>query len=185
MSDQVKTDLSLYSNQWYKPGNPFKRALWYFFNAAFFLNPFFPFSGIKKGMLRLFGAKVGKGVVIKPAVNIKYPWKLKIGDHVWIGEKVWIDNLDEVVIGSHCCLSQGALLLCGNHNYKKKTFDLIVSPITLEQGAWVGAKAVVGPGSVLKSHAVLSAGSVCSGTLEAYSVYAGNPAQKIRERKME
>ncbi|MDZ7624210.1 MAG: hypothetical protein U5J96_07185 [Ignavibacteriaceae bacterium] len=81
--------------------------------------------------LRFFGAKVGKGVIIKPCVNIKYPWFLEIGDNVWIGEEVWIDNLGKVKIGNNVCLSQGALLLCGNHNYKKETFDLIVGDITL------------------------------------------------------
>ena len=60
-------------------------------------------------------------------MNIKYPWFLAIGDHTWIGEKVWIDNLAEVAIGANCCVSQGAMLLCGNHNYKKSTFELFQS----------------------------------------------------------
>ena len=118
----MKTDLSKYDNRWYKPGNPVKRALWYFCNVFFVLNPWNPFSGLKKAILRLFGAKIGKGVVIKPAVNIKYPWKLEIGDYVWIGENAWIDNLGKVTIGSNSCISQGALLLCGNHNYKRENF---------------------------------------------------------------
>ncbi|HCA83156.1 MAG TPA: colanic acid biosynthesis acetyltransferase WcaF [Flavobacteriales bacterium] len=176
------TDLSTYSNSWYHPGSAVKRVVWYGVNALFFLNPLFPFSGAKVFFLKLFGAEIGTGVVIKPGVNIKYPWKLKIGDHVWIGEKVWIDNLGQVNIGDHCCLSQGAFLLCGNHDYTKTGFDLIVKDITLENGVWIGAKAIVAPGTVLHSHAVLTAGSMASGELEAYSIYGGNPAQKIRER---
>ena len=99
----------------------------------------------------MFGAKIGEGVIIKPKVSVKYPWKLEIGANTWIGENVWIDNLDVVKIGSNCCLSQGALLLSGNHNYKKKSFDLLVRPITLEDGAWVGARAIVVQGVVMKS----------------------------------
>lgn len=179
-----KTDLSKYSNSWYDPGSAVTRGLWYLINACFFLNPLFPFSKAKIFLLTIFGAKVGKGVVIKPRVNIKYPWRLAIGNHVWIGEEVWIDNLAQVAIGDHCCISQGAFLLCGNHNYTKSAFDLIVKDITLEEGVWIGAKAIVAPGAICHSHAVLSAGSMGYGELEAYSVYAGNPAQKIRERKI-
>lgn len=179
------TDLSKYDNSDYEPGNAILRVFWYFINALVFLNPLLPWSGIKVFLLRIFGAKVGKGVVIKPRINIKYPWYLEIGDFCWIGEEVWIDNLTQVKIGNNVCISQGAMLLTGNHNYKKPTFDLITQPIVLENGAWVGAKSVVLPGSCLRSHAVLAVGSVASGVLEAYSIYQGNPAQKVRERNME
>ena len=92
-----QTDLSKYDNSWYKPGgNPLSRLMWYFVNALFFINPLNPFSGLKVFWLKLFGAKIGKGVIIKPGVNIKYPWHLSIGNHCWIGEKVWIDNLTPV-----------------------------------------------------------------------------------------
>ena len=181
----MKTDLSSYNNSWYKPGNPIKRACWYFANLFFMLNPWNPFSGLKKLILRLFGAKIGKGVVIKPSVNIKYPWKLEIGDYVWIGENVWIDNLGKVKIGNNACISQGALLLCGNHNYKKSTFDLLVGDITLEEGVWIGAKAIVTPRITCHSHAILTAGSVATTNLEAYGIYQGNPAVKIRMREIQ
>jgi len=179
-----KTDLSSYNNDWYNPGNPVKRGIWYLVNVFFFLSPWMPFSGLKKGLLRMFGAKVGKGVVIKPRVNIKYPWKLTIGDHVWIGEAVWIDNLEQVTIASNCCLSQGAMLLCGNHNYTLPTFDLMVKPIQLEEGAWIGAHAVVCPGVVCKSHSILAVNSVAVSNLDAYGIYQGNPAQKVKERSI-
>jgi putative colanic acid biosynthesis acetyltransferase WcaF len=107
-----------------------------------------------------------------------------VGDYTWIGEDVWIDNLDEVHIGAHCCLSQGSFLLCGNHDYKKSTFDLITKPITLEDGAWVGAKSIVCPGVILKSHTVLSVGSVATQSLEAHSIYQGNPAVLVRKREI-
>lgn len=184
MSKQ-KTNLASYDNSWYNPGGAFKRAMWYCVNVSFFLNPLMPFSGLKKFWLRAFGAKIGTGVVIKPSVNIKYPWMLEIGNHVWIGEQVWIDNLADVKIGDNCCLSQGAMLLCGNHNFKKTTFDLIVKPITLEEGAWVGAKSVVCPGVTCKSHSVLAVGSMAVTDLDEYSIYQGNPATKVKERDIE
>ena len=177
-----KTDLSEYHNNYYKPGSFVKISLWYFFNIIFFKSYWFPLSRIKVNILRLFGAKIGIGVVIKPSVNIKYPWNLKIGDHVWIGEKVWIDNLDLVTISDHSCISQGAMLLCGNHNFSSSSFDLIIKPILLENGVWIGAKSTVCPGVKIFSHAVLTAGSIATSNLESYSIYQGNPAIKIKDR---
>jgi putative colanic acid biosynthesis acetyltransferase WcaF len=136
-------------------------------------------------LLRLFGAKIGKGVNIKQKVNIKYPWKLTIGDYSWIGEKVWIDNLDQVIIGKNCCLSQESMLLCGNHDFKKTTFDLITKPITLKNGSWIGAKSVVCPGVTLEENSILSVGSVATGNLDSNSIYQGNPAIKIKDRVLE
>jgi putative colanic acid biosynthesis acetyltransferase WcaF len=180
-----KTALDKFDNSWYKPGSYLKRFTWYLTNLLLFKSRFFPLYGPKVWMLRSFGAKVGQGVVIKPSVNIKYPWKLTIGDHVWIGEDVWIDNLDEVKIGNHCCISQGALLLTGNHHYKKPSFDLIIKPITLEDGVWVGAKCVVTQGVICHSHSMLAVSSVASSNLKEYTIYRGNPALAIKERVIE
>lgn len=177
------TRLDRFNNDWYQPGSPIRRVVWYCLNAVF-LNSAFPVVSFKLFLLRLFGARVGKGVVIKPYVNIKYPWKLWIGDHVWIGEKVWIDNLADVHIGNHVCISQGAMLLCGNHNYKKSTFDLIIGKISIQDGAWIGAQSTVCPGVNVHSHAVLTVGSVATTHLEAFGIFQGNPAVKVKERVM-
>lgn len=155
------------------------RFLWYFINIIFFKSSLFPFNSLKLFLLRLFGCSLGKGVVIKPNVNIKYPWKLSLGNYVWIGEQVWIDNLDNVTIGNHVCISQGAILICGSHDYKKPSFDLITKEIILNDGVWVGAKSIILPGVVAESHAILSAGSVMSKNLENYTIYRGNPAKKV------
>ena len=179
-----KTDLSKYDNTWYHPGKKVVCVLWYFANELVLKNTLIPFSFPRKFVLKIFGTKIGKGVIIKPGVNIKYPWFLEIGNHVWIGENVWIDNLYNVKIKDHVCVSQGAMLLCGNHDYKKTSFDLIVKGIILEEGAWVGAKSVVCPGVTLKSHAILAAGSIATKDLERYSIYQGNPAVKTRERNI-
>lgn len=180
-----KVDLNSYNNSWYKPGNKLKIFAWYWVNELMLKNTLFPFSKLKVNVLRYFGAKIGQGVTIKPGVNIKYPWFLEIGNHCWIGEGVWIDNLDHVFIGNHVCISQGTMLLCGNHNFKTPTFDLIIKPIILEDGSWVGAKSIVCPGVTLKTHSILTVGSVANKDLDAYSIYKGNPALKIKLRKIE
>jgi putative colanic acid biosynthesis acetyltransferase WcaF len=177
------TDLSRFNNSWYKPGGRLRRSLWYAVHELFICSGH-PISGLRVFLLRLFGAEIGKGVVIKPRVRVKYPWKLKVGSHSWIGEDVWIDNLGEVSIGDNCCLSQGAMLLCGNHNYKRSTFDLMVGDITLEDGVWIGAKSVVCPGVICRSHSILSVGSIASTTLDSFGIYRGNPAVKVKEREI-
>ena len=185
MHSRIATNLSTYNNRWYNPGGgSMKRLLWYFVNVLFFINPLNPISGIKVLLLKWFGAKIGKGVVVKPGVNIKYPWNLEVGDYSWIGERVWIDNLDRVVIGAHCCLSQGTLLLNGNHHYGKATFDLMVKPNVLCDGVWLGAQSVVVGGVVCGSHSVLGVMSVASHNMDAYFIYRGNPAVKIKERPL-
>lgn len=185
MSTKKTTDLSTFSNNWYNPGTAPRRALWYVASIVLFNNPLLPFSTLKRFLLRTFGARVGKSVVIKPSVRIKYPWKLVIGNNTWIGEDVWIDNLGLVTIGANVCVSQGALLLCGNHDYKKTSFDLMVGDITLEDGAWIGAKSIVTGNVTVHSHAILTAGSVATAHLDAYTIYKGNPATAIRERHIE
>jgi putative colanic acid biosynthesis acetyltransferase WcaF len=182
----ARTDLSTYDNSWYKPGRGIViRAIWYLVNAIFFINPVLHANGLKKMLLRLFGSKVGKGVVLKPGINIKYPWNLEIGDHAWIGERVWLDSLAKIRVGPHACLSQGAFLLTGNHRFDRSGFDLEIKEINLEAGAWIGAKAIVCPGVNCKDHAVLAVGSVATSDLEPFSVYQGNPAIKVKERTIQ
>ena len=183
-----KVDLSSYRNEWYKPeigASRLKQVAWYYINILFFTSYWLPVSGIKRILLQAFGATLGKGVVIKPGVNIKYPWKLKAGDHCWLGEGVWIDNLADVQLGNSVCLSQGAFILTGNHHHGKVGFDLIVKPVTLEDGVWIGAKAIVCPGVTARSHAVLTVQSVAATDLESYSIYKGNPAVFYKTRNIQ
>lgn len=182
----TKTDLSNFNNRWYTPkAGKMKIILWFLVNALILRSALNPFSGLKRWWLTLFGARLGKEIVFKPSINVKYPWLLTIGDYSWIGENVWIDNLTDVRIGSHVCLSQGAMLLTGNHNYKKSSFDLKVGSIILEDGAWIGANCTICPGVTVGSHAVLSVGSVATSDLEPYTVYQGNPAKAIRKRNID
>lgn len=178
-----KVDLSVYQNPEYNPGAGLpKRLLWMMISWTLFQSYILPVSSFKRSLLRLFGAKVGRRVVIKPAVLIKHPWYLTIGDNTWIGEGVWIDNLVRVEIGSNVCISQGAMLLTGNHNYKSREFDLIMKSITIDSGAWIGAKSIVCPGVQCGFQSVLTVGSVATKNLESNHIYTGNPAQLVRER---
>ena len=174
--------LSHLDNTWYKSGGMVKKILWYFTNVIFF-KTLLPFpSVVKVKLLRVFGAKIGHDVVIKPDVNIKYPWFLEIGDFCWIGECVWIDNLTIVKLGNNVVLSQGSYLLTGSHNYKKKDFSLMLNKIVLEDGVWIGAKSIVCPGVTCESHSILAVGSVATKGMSEYGVYQGNPAAFKRKR---
>lgn len=156
-------------------------ALWIVVQEAL-LRSFLPGSAHRRLLLRMFGARIGRGVVIKPRVRVKFPWKLEVGDHSWIGEGVWIDNLAPVRIGSNCCVSQEAYLCTGSHDWSKPTFDLIVQPIELRDGAWVAARGVLGPGVVVGEGAVLLLGGVATKPLEPWIIYSGSPAQPVRRR---
>ncbi|MHA6249256.1 WcaF family extracellular polysaccharide biosynthesis acetyltransferase [Pontibacter sp. CAU 1760] len=183
--ERKQVNLAAYDNSWFNTGaGGIKRTLWFFVNVVFFVNPLNPVSAIKVLLLKLFGARVGAGVVIKPGVNIKYPWLLSIGNHVWVGENVWIDNLTAITIADNVVLSQGAMLLTGSHNFKRVTFDLQVSEIILEEGVWIGAKATVCPGVICGSHSVLAVGSVATKNMDPYTIYQGSPAIPKRPREI-
>jgi len=178
-----KVNLSRFENTGFDRGaSRFKEALWVLVRCLFFA-PVLPLpSGFRVFWLRMFGAKIGRGVIIRSKVNITFPWKLAIGDHVWIGEECWLLNLEKISIGDNVCLSQRAFLCTGNHDYKSPTFDLIVKPIQVEAGAWVGAGAFVGPGVNVGSHAILTAGSIATTDLQPFGIYRGNPAILVRQR---
>ena len=147
----------------------------------FFRSGLIPFSSVLVAILKLFGAKIGKEVRIKPYIYIHYPWRLHIGDYSWLAE-CRIENLAQVTIGKNVCVSQNSMILTGNHDYKKSGFDLITKPILLEDGVWIGAKAVVCPGVTAHSHSVLTVGSVATKDLSSYAIYQGNPAVRVKER---
>lgn len=149
---------------------------------AIFIGSRIPGSAHRQLLLRLFGARIGEGVCIKPAVRVTFPWRLSIGDHSWIGEDVWIDNLEHVEIGRNCCISQGAYLCTGSHDWSRQSFDLIVRPIVIGDCAWIAAKACVAPGVSCGIGAVLSLGSVATADLAPWNIYSGTPAVAVRTR---
>ena len=181
----MPVDLSRFDNSWYSPGKPrIVHVLWYFWGLPLLRSSLIPSSSFRRWLLRLFGARVGHGVVIKPGTRVKYPWLLAVGNHSWIGEDAWIDNLAPVTIGSNACISQGAYLCTGNHDWTDPHFGLIVRPITIGDSAWVGARSVVCPGAIFSEGSVSAAGSVAAGTLLPYTIYAGNIAAAVRTRQI-
>jgi putative colanic acid biosynthesis acetyltransferase WcaF len=176
-------DLSVPDNSEFDKGRPFvARLLWHFLGAPLVSSRLLPISALKAHVLRLFGAKVGRGCYFKPGIRVKFPWYLSIGDHCWIGEDAWIDNLCMVTIGSHVCISQGAYLCTGNHDWTTRNMKLFRRPIFLLNGCWVGARATVCPGVTLESNAILSAGAVTARNIPANEIWAGNPASLVRNR---
>lgn len=182
-SKQNSVRLATFNGSNFDKGAGFlKITLWYFVNALLVRASWNPFMGIKIVLLRMFGAKIGKGLVIKNNVVIKSPWNLTVGDDCWLGEDCWIDNLDKVCIGNNVCISQGALLLTGNHDYTVSSMPYRNAAITLEDGAWIGAKAVVCPGVTVRRNAILTVGSVATKEMEENGIYQGNPAVRVRTR---
>jgi len=175
-------ELSRFQNSEFDRSRPkWIEALWIVL-AALVVSSWVPGSAHRRLLLKAFGAKIGTGVIIKPKVRIKFPWRLEIGDHSWIGEDAWIDNLALVKIGSNACISQGAYLCTGSHDWSSPTFDLIVKPITIADGAWVAAKSTVGPGVTVGEGAVLGLGSTTSKDLDPWSIYSGAPAEFLKKR---
>lgn len=184
-SEVVQVSLAEYRcGQYQPPAGTVARAIWYVVNALVFDSWWCPWSVMKVSILRFFGAKVGVGVIIKPRVSIKYPWRLSIGSHVWIGEGVRIDNLAHVTIGSNVCLSQEAFLLTGNHDYSDPAFGLMLGEICLEEGVWICAKAVVCPNVKCRRNSVLTVGGVLRGDAAENGIYSGNPAVFARPRNI-
>lgn len=180
---QRKVNLAAFTTGNFDKGAGFmKAAVWYIVNALLVRASWNPIGSIKRVLLKLFGAKIGKGLVIKNNVIIKSPWNLTVGDNCWIGENVWIDNLDKVEIGSNVCISQGALLITGNHDYTKSSFPYRNAPITVEDGAWIGANATVTAGVTIARNCVITVGSVVTKSTEPDMIYQGNPAKAIRKR---
>ena len=150
--------------------------------ASIYFTSGLPGSTPRIWLLRMFGAQIGAGVVVKPRVRVTFPWRLSVGKDSWIGEGVWIDNLTDVNIGRDCCLSQGAYLCTGSHDWSVETFDLLLGPIVVEDGAWIGAFAKISPNVVIERDVVVALGSVLTSSASAGKVYSGNPAIPVRDR---
>ncbi len=185
MQDRKTVNNAIYKTSINVGASKFKQVQFsprYYANIVFFISAWIPISRFKVFLLRLFGARYGqRGMIIKPSVNIKYPWKLEVGNHTWIGEGVWIDNLADVRIGNNVTLSQGCMILTAGHNHKLETFDYLPRPVVLEDGVWITAKALVF-GVTCKSHSILGVNSVAEKDLEPYSINKGNPAVKVGNR---
>jgi len=181
-------DLSLFDNtvdSTYNIGRSLiVRLAWFLLGSPLLRCSILPSSAFRRTLLGWFGAEIGEGVVIKPGARVKFPWKLRVGRYSWIGEDCWIDNLDLVTLGDHVCVSQGAYLCTGSHDWSDPAFRLITRPIQINDGAWIAAQVSVGPGAVVGEHAVIGFGSVVSGVVPPYEIHAGNPAMFVRRREI-
>lgn len=176
--------LARFDNRSFQRGRPaVVEAIWILVQALF-VRSFLPGSWHRVALLRAFGARIGRGVTVKPGVRVKFPWRLSVADHVWIGEEVWIDNLAPVRIESNACLSQGAYLCTGSHDWSVAAFTLITKPITIGESAWIGARASVGPGVTVGEGAVLTLGSAAYADLADWMVHTGAPATPKKARRV-
>ena len=174
-------DLTKFNNGSYQRGASRGKELAWWVVRSIFFGTWFPVpSLVKVKLLRLFGAQVGQGVVIRSRVNITMPWRLRIGDHVWIGDEVMILSLDRVRIASHCCISQRAFLCTGSHDFSKESFDLITRDIEIGESCWVGAQAFVGPGVVMRKASRCLAGAVVVKEVMEDQVVGGVPAEALK-----
>jgi len=177
--------LDQYATGHYTPGASLGRQLlWHFLGAPLLQSHLIPFSAFKVWLLKCFGAQIGQGVRIKPGVKVKFPWRLTLGNHCWIGEEVWLDNLATITLEDHVCLSQGVYLCTGNHNWSDPGFGLVLGAIYLETGSWIAAKAIIGPKVTIGQGAILCLGSVANHSLEPMTIYAGSPAIPVKKRVM-
>lgn len=176
-------DLASYRVTDYPHRSVWIRTAWYLVSLLVFEGGWPLPSGAKRAILRWFGAQIGTGVVIKPHVRIKFPWQLVVGHHVWIGQGTWIDNLAQVRLGDHVCISQGVYFCTGSHDYRRRSFDLLTSPIRVESGAWVAARSTLLGGVSVGANALVAAGSVVTKDVPPATIVGGNPATHLRDRQ--
>jgi putative colanic acid biosynthesis acetyltransferase WcaF len=170
-------DLRRYDNRSFDRGaSTLKEGLWHLCQGFFFQPLWYVPSPIRVFWLRLFGARIGRGVIVRAGVNIHFPWRLEVGDHVWIGEDAMLLSLAPIRIGSNVCISQRAMLCTGSHEFRKETFDLVTRPVVVEEGAWIAAQAFVGPGVTVGAGSVVAAGAVVVRDVPAGHRARGNPA---------
>lgn len=180
----LRVDLSSFNNAYYDPGRSWAvRTAWFLLGLPLLRCSIVPSSTFRRRLLRLFGAEIGAGAVIRPGVRVKYPWNLKTGKHCWLGEDSWIDNLAPVTLGNNVCISQGAYLCTGNHDWKDPAFGLITGSIVIQDGGWVAARALVGPGVEIGQCAIAGFGAVVTGSIPPYEIHTGNPAAFLRRRE--
>lgn len=155
---------------WFCLGSPLLAARW------------LPGSAWRVALLRRCGAVIGPGCRIKPGLRVKFPWRLSVGADCWLAEDAWIDNLAPVTLGDRVCVSQGTYFCTGNHNYRVMGFDLRLGPITVDDDAWIAARAVLAPGTSVGAGAVVALGAVVAGSVPDGAIVRGNPARVVGQR---
>lgn len=156
--------------------------LWWFVQAVFFKSSPQFLYGFRRFLLRLFGAKVGKGVIIRPTVTVTYPWKVSIGDYSWLGDDVVLYSLGEIEIGKNAVVSQKSYLCTGSHDYLQENFPIFAKKIIIEDECWLATDVFVGPNVTIGKGTVVGSRSSVYKSLPENKVCIGNPAKPIKNR---
>jgi len=172
--------VSFKSSGYDRERNKIWQALW-FATSFLIFQPFWCPNRVRTLILKFFGSKVGKRVFIRNDVRIMWPWKLDLGDDCWLGEGLRIINLDRVSIGNDVCISQQAMLCTGSHDHKKADFPYLNSPISIRDGAWIGARAIVLAGANIGRCAVVAAGEVVRTPLPDLKIQISGIIRDLRE----
>lgn len=185
LDDPPWVDLRCYDQSDFDRGRPgWLVMLWWLVQAIIFpLSPHHT-NSIRAGLLRLFGATIGTGVVIRPTARFTYPWKVTIGDYSWIGDDVVFYSLAPITLGRHCIVSQECYLCTGSHDIHDPQFGLQVAPIAIGNGAWIATDCFVAPGVHIGANAVVGARSFVISDLPAGQVCHGSPCRPRRARQM-
>ena len=162
--------------------NPIAVQFWWIFQSIVIgLSPQFMY-GWRCFWLRVFGAKVGHNVLLRPSVRVTYPWRVAIGDDTWVGDNVELYSLGRITIGSNVVLSQNAYLCTGTHDHSSPTFDMITAPIDIEDEVWIASDVFVYPGVSVGFGCVVGARSTVTGNLPAEMICIGSPCKPLKKR---
>ena len=156
--------------------------LWWVIQATLFRHSPQIMYGLRRFLLRLFGAEIGKKVIIRPTVKITYPWKVSIGDYSWIGDDVVLYSLGEIEIKDNVVISQKSYLCTGSHDYSKSDFPIFAKKITIKKQCWLATDVFVAPGITIEENTVVGSRSSVYNNLPANKVCLGNPAKIVRDR---
>lgn len=163
--------------------NRIMRVVWGVVSLLFFRFTPKPLHKWRAFLLRLFGAKIGKGVHVYPAVKIWAPWNIELHDGCGIGNNAILYSQGKITIGSFTVISQGAHLCAGTHDYTVEGFPLITSPIVIGKNAWIAAEAFVHPGISIGDGCVIGARSVVNKDMPAWTVCGGHPCKPLKHRE--
>lgn len=176
-------DLRKYDQSNFDRGKPgWYVLIWWLVQAIAFPITLHPQNNIRCWLLRLFGAKIGQDVLIRPTARFTYPWKVTIDDYSWVGDDVVFYSLDQITIGKHCVISQKTYLCTGSHDIRDPAFALKTAPIIIEDGAWVAADCFVGLGVHIGANAVIGARSSVFKNMPSGQVCLGNPCRPCYPR---
>ncbi len=143
-----------------------------------------PLHGFRCWLLRAFGCRVGRGVVIRPSARVTYPWKVSLGDYCWVGDRTELYSLGEIRVGAHAVVSQDSYLCTGSHNAASPNFAITALPIIVEEQAWIAAGCFVHPGVTVGRGAIVAARSVVRQDVPPGKLVAGHPALIIGDRSV-